>query len=484
MLRELARNTSLSLLLNISTRAANVILFVLIGRRLGASAAGTFQLALTYLLLFSVFTRGLDDHVVKRVASTPQEARRYLTSFVIVRLIINVILYIGLLVLVASVLEYPYMTSVIIAIMGACVISDSLIGVTNAVMLGLRKFMLPTGIALGVCILRLGLSILFMLFTSASIVAIAIVWLGSSVIGATLALILTERCLKHCSHWELFDSELVKHQLPLIWPFIINGFLMALEFQIDVILLSMLHGESEVGYYGASMTVVATVAMMSQAYRFAVYPLMAAFASKSREQLVVLYERSLLYLSSIAVPIVFGIVLLAPDIVTLVFSSAFSESVITLRILAIILFFTFVNVPNNRLMFVYERQRWTTWMTVGSLCINLMLNFLFTPHYGAQGAAVARVGSSLLFFVVNLTVISKFVLRREVQLLRLLWRPLLAAFLMACLVLYLDQINVILRSIIGAVFYMITFTAVGGIPDVDLKAVSNWLRRQGVVLHL
>ena len=48
MIMQPFRNFGLSFLLNVAPRAANALMFVLIGRRLGPEPAGVFQLALTY----------------------------------------------------------------------------------------------------------------------------------------------------------------------------------------------------------------------------------------------------------------------------------------------------------------------------------------------------------------------------------------------------------------------------------------------------
>jgi O-antigen/teichoic acid export membrane protein len=483
MIRELFRNTGLSLLMNVSIRAANALVFVLIGRSLGASAAGTFHVALAYVLIFSVMTRGLDDHVTREVALAPQQARRYFTSFVIVRLLASTLLY-GVLV-VWTLLQNPELdvTGLTILVAGASIISDSLIHGANAVILGLRRFALPTVIALALCLSRITVTAVLLSSTDVSILAVAMVWLISSMAGAALSLVWIERALRTMPVWKLLDFALLKKQISSVWPFLINGFLLAVEFQIDVILLSILHGELEVGLYGGATTIVATIAMLSQAYRFAVYPLMTTFVVESQERLVALYEKSLLYLAAIAVPIVVGLISLAPGIVALVFSSEFTQSTVVMQILAPFLLFNFLSVPNNRLMFVHEKQSWITWTMIGSMSFNLVLNVLLTPRYGAQGAAWARVSSSLLFFVSTLTILNRYVLKRKTRIAPLLWRPLIAAACMAIAVQLLQGLHVVLLSAVGAFIYLVTFVAIGGLPSAEREFIWTWLQHRIPALY-
>ena len=478
MITELFRNFGLSFLLNVAPRAANALMFVLIGRRLGPEPAGVFQLALTYLLFFSVLTRGLDDHVMRQVAQVPADARRYLGSFVVVRLLANVALYGVLALLILYGTHYPDATALIILMTGACVVTDSLGSMANAVMVGLRYFALPTGIAVGLSLIRLVVSGLVMFSARGSIAAVAVLWLASSVVSAAVSLIFSQQLVRALPRRDTWDFEFVKGQLPAVWPFVVNGFLMAVEFQVDVILLSFLHGEREVGIYSAATTVVATLLIISQAYRFAVYPTMAAIAAESEERLRRLYDKSLSYLSALAVPIVIGIIVLAPGIVKLVFASGFSESIVVLRILIVLVLLNFLNVPSNRVMFVCHRQKWITWMLTGSMSVNLVLNLLLTPRYGATGAALARIGSSLLYFIVNFYVLGRFVLHWRPQLHKLMWRPFLAGALMAVVIGRLQSMPVVIASGIGGAVYIIVFIAIGGISTADRRVLTGWLQRQ------
>lgn len=476
---ELARNSALSLVLNVSTRAANALMFIFIGRRMGVSAAGIFQLATTYLLIFSVLTRGLDELVVRQVARFPQDARRYFVTFLTLRLVLNVVLY-GLLAIVVCVfVRYPIGTLIPILIISAGLVSDSLIGGAGAVMLGQRRFIAPTLVAVGVCLLRLaGGAVL--LSQETPMYYVAALWWGSSVVGMAVLVPwvgLQVKTLPVPPDQRTLDWSLVRQELGAMLPFMINGFLMAIEFQIDTILLSILQDESEVGWYGAATTIVSTLAMMPQAYRLAVYPLMASYAEE-RQKLVRLYESSLRYLGASVLPMVAGLVLLAPAIIPLIFESEFLPSVGVLRSLSIALIFTFLNVPNVRMMFVHNRQGWVTWMMVGSMAVNVTLNLWLTPLLGAQGAALARICSSALFFFSNYLILRFVVAKLDTSLIRLLWRSALATALMCGTVAALYHLSIWAVIPIEIAVYCTVLFSIGGIPLYDQQLVRQALDRR------
>jgi O-antigen/teichoic acid export membrane protein len=459
----------------VSARAANALIFIFIGRSIGVAEAGIFQLAITYLLIFSVLTRGLDELVMRQVARFPQEARLYFTTFLVLRLALNVVLYGVLTVIVSFILRYPLNTLVPILIVSIGLISDSLTGAANAVMLGQRRFGLPAMVAVGVCVLRLTVGGA-LLYLRASLVLIATLWCFSSVIGAVISTTLVGMQVGVLRGQCIFDRSLVSRELLSMLPFMANGTLMAIEFQIDTVLLSVLRGESEVGWYGAATTIVSTLAMIPQAYRLSVYPVMVSYGGRNRQKLVRLYESSLQYLGSLAFPMVAGLVLLAPNIVTLVFGSEFLPSATALQSLAAALLFTFLNVPNVRMMFVCNRQSWVTGMIMGSMLINLVLNLWIIPLLGAQGAALVRFVSSSVFFLTNYIVLQFIVGKLNTNLLRLLWRPALATLLMCGAVALISEWHVLIVVMVGMGVYFCIWLLIGGVSREDRRLIHELLQ--------
>ncbi len=450
---------------------------------MGATEAGVFQLAITYLLVFSVLTRGLDELVVRQVARLPQDARRYFTTFLTLRLMLNVVLYGVLAVIVSFILHYPSSTLVPILIVSTGLVSDSLTSAANAVMLGQRRLGIPTLVTVGTCVLRLAVGGV-LLSLDASLVHITTLWCLSSLIGAAASIVLVGLQVGMLPGQRILDWSLVSQELSSMLPFTVNGFLMAIEFQIDTILLSVLRDESEVGWYGAATTIVSTLAMVPQAYRLSVYPLMAYYAGKNRDKLVRLYEASLRYLGALVLPMVAGLVMLAPGIITLIFKSEFLPSIAVLQNLAVVLLFTFLNVPNVRMMFVHNRQGWVTWMMMGSMMINVVLNLWIVPLWGARGSALARICSSSIFFLTNYLILRFVVAKLDTSLLRLLWRPALATLLMCGAVILIRDWHMLVVVVVGMVVYFGVLLLIGGVPVEDRRLIRESLQRHRLSLQL
>jgi O-antigen/teichoic acid export membrane protein len=216
-------------------------------------------------------------------------------------------------------------------------------------------------------------------------------------------------------------------------PFLLISSFLAFEYQTDVIVLSLFQDETAVGWYAAATTIVFTLMLVPQAYRAAVFPRMADSSRTAPAALWTLYEVSFHYLGAAALPIAIAVTILSPRIVQLVFGSSFEAAAMPLRILGWALVFLFLTVPNSRLLLVKDRQKWLAMLLVISMGLNIVLNLLLVPAWGASGAATARLCSAAFFFLLNYWYVTRHIHRH--QLIRALVPTVVASgVLAACLV--------------------------------------------------
>jgi O-antigen/teichoic acid export membrane protein len=421
--------------------------------------------------------RGLDDLIVRQVSREPEQGAHYLTNFLLLRLGLSFLLYGALLVVVPTFFDYAGRTTLSILILGLSVIPDSLTYVAQSILLGQRRFGAPAGILTGVSLFKVTGGSLVML-TGGNLLQLAWVWVAGSVLGMGLMLLLAVRSVGGVKLSDWLDwSPLVRHwRVALSFLFLTS--LATLETQADTILLSSFHDEREVGLYGAATTLAYSLIMFAQAYRFAVYPLMSRFARQAPEKVARLYAQSLRYLAILVLPMVAGMMVLSPQIVPFVFGPHFQPTIRVLEILSLTLIFMFLNEPNVRMMLVHDRQNQIFLFLMSSATANILLNLALVPAWGAVGAAVVRVCSALLLFLLTHVYVNRFLTR--VNIWPVLVRPMLAALVM---ILILWPIRAWLWPAIGAglVIYAAALKLVGGISvkEINLlyQAMVNQSRR-------
>jgi O-antigen/teichoic acid export membrane protein len=447
---QLLKNTSLSISLNLVNKAANAIIFIIIARQAGVSQAGVFSLAITYILIFTAFSIGLDELLIRQVASNRSMSSRYFGSFLFLRFLMSCGLYLILFIVVKYGFNYGSFTNNVILIMGLSIIPEGLNYVGQALLVSHERFKVPVIAATVSGVIKLG-GVWLISIAGIDPLIIGWVWFLGSALGAVInisAAILISGKLKP-SEW--IDMQFWATQIKTGIPFLGIGALATLEYQTDVVILSAVRPETDLGWYGAATTIIFSLAIISQAYRTAVYPLMVRYNLDQADSLNRVYDLSFTYLGIAALPIAVGLTLLSSQIINLVYGTEFSEARIPLAILAWALVFIFLNVPNSRLMLVKDRQSWALRFLLASFSVNIILNLVLDPVYGANGAAVSRLIAVMIFFVPNYLYVRKNL--HAHNLMASLGRVALAAIIMGLCVWFAKDFGLWFAIIVGMVTY-------------------------------
>lgn len=386
-----------------------MIVFILIARDSGAHQSGIFSLATSYLLLFSSLSWGFDELLIRQVARNRQLAKNYFYSFMLIRFLFSVGLFLILLFIVFVIMDYSQATITPILIMSLCLFTDGVTSTSQSVLSAFGNYHIYFGASILNSLVRLVGVFMFMMYIR-DISFLSFTWLLSSFLSAILLVNTVSRQLAGMPMQKktLFSEEL-KHQFRTSILFIGIGFLSTLEYQVDAIILSGFASEEQVGWYSAVTTVLFSLTLFSQAYRLAVYPLMADYERNDPNKLKQLYTRSIDLLFAFSLPMAVGITFLAPRMITLIYGEAFLPAVVPLQIIIWSLIFIFLNVPNSRMLLVSENQRQNFLMLSISTGINVILNFILIPILDVNGVAVSRLASTITFFVLGLT----FILRHQ-----------------------------------------------------------------------
>jgi O-antigen/teichoic acid export membrane protein len=453
MNRRLLRNAALSLTYNLITKGANVVAFTLVARLKGPAVAGVFALATTYVLIFTAITRGLDELLIRQVARDRSTARAFLRPYVGIRILASLILYValrGLLVLSGQ----SESTMLVVSILGLSLISDGVTNVGVAMMTAHERFEPPAATTLSVNLIKLA-CLAVVLVMDGGLIAIAWIWLLGSCLGATLMLAQVWRLLRGPAVTIQLDWSAWLGQARLAIPFLLIGFLLALEYQTDVVLLSIVTEETVVGWYSAATTVTFSLMLLPQAYRTAIFPIMADTERTTPDVLWRLYEVSFVWLGALALPFAIGVSFLSPRIIQLIYGASFEGAVLPLSLLAWSLVFLFLTVPSSRILIVKERQNWLATLLVVSMAANVVLNLWLDPRLGASGAAIARLCSSGLFFLGNYLYINRYI--KPHNLLRASSPTVLAGAVMASGLVLLAQAPLIVTIAVSALIYIIVW---------------------------
>lgn len=196
------------------------------------------------------------------------------------------------------------------------------------------------------------------------------------------------------------------------WPFGLATIFHLIYFQSDIVLLKYITGDEAAGVYNVAFTVMAAVYLFpSVIYQKFLLPKMHRWANHDRKRFYQVYRQgnvAMLVLGVVAMLAVWGTAFWA---IPLLFGKQYSQAVILLNILAVCAPVVFVASSVGATLVTQEHMTKKVKYMGTIAMLNIALNFMLIPEFGAVGAAAATVISNLVLLVIYYGAAQKFVFR-------------------------------------------------------------------------
>ena len=219
----------------------------------------------------------------------------------------------------------------------------------------------------------------------------------SAALGGSVILYFIFYKNKSSSHNCNLTLDIFKYSVPLF--FISIGFLIATE--LDVLMLGFLSTNREVGIYAVAKQITMKLPQISLAIAMGTMPVFAKLTENNREKLKKLFFKLLKINALIFSIIVGGILSFSWYFIPLIFGIEYRASVLPLRILTVyLLCFSFSIFLGSFLDYQGLAKKRAINLFIATI-LNITLNFILIPHFGAVGAATATSVSYLPYIVLN-----------------------------------------------------------------------------------
>lgn len=490
--QRIVRNTAWFTFGSIGQKVFSFLYFTVIAMALGVDATGRYFLALTFTALFAMGADwGMSPVITREVA---KDRARGLSLFLAALRCKCVTITCTVLVIavVTFVAGYPADITRAIAIATVTLTIDSLHLVLFAVLRGLQRVHYE---AIGtvvnqVTVTVVGVSILAVVaglrFGDATwLVAtrdIATAWLlVPFVLASTVSL---------CIALYGFAREHIFHDLRGIargswrWlmrtatPFALTAMLARIYTYSDTFLLSLLASRLAVGHYSTPFKIAFAFQFIPLALVGALYPAMSAAAVQDRKRLASIFTEGVRMLLLVALPIAFGIGVLAERILLTVYGASFLPSALPLAILVAVVPFTFVNFPAGYLLNAVDRQATNTALIAVATVCNVLLNLLLIPPLHAVGAAIAALVATVLLTVMNFIAVYRTVPYALHALFQPVLRMLCACAAMGVVLLVAAALPLGVLIVLGALTWTVVALVIGAVRPDDLVHVRMMFRRR------
>jgi O-antigen/teichoic acid export membrane protein len=205
-----------------------------------------------------------------------------------------------------------------------------------------------------------------------------------------------------------FDLELSKQLLRWALPLGGSTVLGTLYWRIDVVLLSVLSSKSQVALYGLVYKLVDALQPMPLYIAVSLYPELVRAADR-RDRLSQIMQKVFAVIQVGTVPLFVFCVIFAKQIVQVLGGSGFTDAAPVLQILMVGVAAAYFNAVYARVLVALNQQMWELKIVLVLLPVNVLLNILLIPLWGAKGAAAAFAVSEIASVALSRIICSKFV---------------------------------------------------------------------------
>lgn len=474
--QSVTRNTTYLTLSYIGQKLLAFVYFVLVARFIGVEDLGKYTFALSFTTLFAVFVDlGFSQALIREAAKFKERTNQYLSSVIAIKLIFSVIVYLVVVVLINS-LGYPPVTRGLVYLSGLIMIIDQFTLSFWGVFRGWRNLKYESIsivinqiiiVAVGVVVLCLRLPLIYLMLP----------FICGSTFSLLFSAIAVRRVLK--INFKIFLArEEIKFLMKIALPFALIAIFSRVYGNIDSIMLSKLIGDKAVGWYSVAMKIPFALQFIPAALAAAIFPAFSHHFMHDKEQLKLTFERVSRFLIIVALPVSFGIAVLAKPIILFFYGQAYLPAAICLQLLMLGLFFVFLNFPLGSLMNSCDRQVTNTKLVGITMLFNVILNVILIPKYSFSGAAIAFLISHLFLFTAGLIVSGRIIPFGKKDFFITFSKVLLSAFIMSAVIYaLLDKIHFIALIFLGAIIYFACLVGLRGITRADWRYIFSFFHR-------
>ncbi len=469
--RRVAKNTSVIVAGDVIFRIISLFIIIYLARYLGTVGFGKYSFVFAYLAFFGVITDfGLHAIIVREMSRDESLAPKLIGNAYIIKLILTVFAVV-LSMIVISLMSYPTDTTSYIYIAAFTVFFISFSNFYAAIFQANLRMEYNIFAKLTFKILS-AILIFWIIFSRGTLMQVMIVLVFAEIVKTLISYSFSRKFVKPRFS---IDFGLWKYLLKEALPIAIYSAIGMIHFRIDVVMLSMMQGNAPVGIYSAAYTLAESLSFIPSALMVSLFPIMAASFKSSKERLIRICRLGIKYILIIMLPIGMGITLLSDKIIFLIYGAEFANSATALQIVIWAIVFIWINAIFVDLLVTMGKQKLNTVSITLCVVINVILNFILIPTLSYNGAAIATVVTSAIFFIASFYFVSKHFQVFPVH--KVMVKPVFCGLMMCAFVYYFIDINIFLLVPLAAVVYLMALLVLKTFSKEDFDMFKAMIKR-------
>ena len=450
---------------------SGLVLLSLLTRNLGESGYGAYAIVFTWVIILKVFADlGLYMTGVRELSRASNDQAEIAGNLLLLKLISGLI---GIVISVIVIVFMPYDQRVKVGILIglssllALTVADAFKTIFQAQLK--MHFAVIGEVARALLILILSFAVLRMgLGLCAVITATAL----GSVLNLFLNILFSRRIIRVRFR---FDRNVARSLFQGALPLGLSGIMAIIYFRVDLLMLSQMKPLDDVGIYGAAYQVVEISSVLPAIFLKTIFPLFTRAIEECNNTLTQLYDRAFSFITSLAVPMLFGGLILADPLMVLIAGHDFSIDQTfdiplfgmihvdairaTFRTLLVAMMLKFWGQLNGHLMIAGNMQKKLLKIYFVLVPANILLNLVLIPRYSYLGAATATVITEVIALSYSTMVVARGL--GQLPRAKRLVQAVVASIPMAVIIWWLD-LHVVVLIGFGAACYFLVLRLVGG----------------------
>lgn len=358
-------------------------------RYLGPLQYGLYSFAVAFVALFSAFANlGLDSVVIRDIVKDQSRSRELLGTAFVLKFSGAVLTTLSVVVLILALRPGDWLSFwlVLLAAGGFLFQSFDTIDLWFQAMLQSRFAVWAKNVAF----LIATLAKVWLILSGAPLIAFAAVGLVEIILGAVGLLIAYRLNQQMFARWR-FSPQIARNLLRESWPLLFSGLAITLYMRIDQIMLGQMKGDIAVGHYAAAVRI-------SEIWYFIPMIIVASATPaliQAKQAGGAIYLKRLGALFGVTTLLSYGITipifLLSDSLIEALFGPAFQEAGSVLKVLIWTTPFVALGVASSQYLLIEGLNNIALQRTLVGAGLNVLLNLVWIPPYGALGSAWATL---------------------------------------------------------------------------------------------
>lgn len=215
-----------------------------------------------------------------------------------------------------------------------------------------------------------------------------------------------------------FNKEYVQYAMGLSIPLVFHAFGGIILGKADQIMLLKMSGQSTMGIYSYGTNFAHIIYVLGNACNLAYCPYYYSVKKQENEEKIVRINKVYITLYCMGVS---AVILILPEIIKIMSGTQYYGAIYSAPLLAVGFMINFLYTFPVNFEFYHKKTKYIAYATGITAILNIIFNYMLVPKYGAIGAAVATLISTIAQFVIHYLVAKKVIGTYEMNLSPFLW---------------------------------------------------------------